>query len=221
MARIQFAHTEAAGASTTIAQALSGVVSGSMVVVAVGVVGSTPTITGVQDDLGNVGVSVGRAVYVTNGFGELWVITNSAAGARTYTATYSTSVINRFICAIEASGATSSPLDQTSKRESQDSTNPNCPSVTTTTDGQYCVGLTAAIAGVGLVAVAPYGDLYTATLNSWNIGVEDFLQTSAGSTNATWTAANSSWFAIMGTFKAGSVGPALDADYLIYQAVQP
>ena len=162
MARIQFAHTEAAGSATTIAQALSGVLAGSMIVVAVGTLSNaTTTITGVQDDLGNVGVQVGRAIYLTNGYGELWVIANSAAGARTYTATFSATITNRYICAIEADGATSSPLDQTAKKESQDSTNPNTAAVTTGFDGEYCVALSAGNPGTSLTATAPYGDLYT------------------------------------------------------------
>jgi len=205
MARIQFAHSENAASSTTIAQALSGVLAGSMVVVAVGTLSNTSTtITGVQDDLGNVGVQVGRAVYGTNGYGELWVIANSASGARTYTATYSATITNRYICAIEADGATTSPLDQTSKLESQDSTNPHCPSLTTGFDGEYCVGLAAGNPATSLTATSPYGDLYVVSFNSWNIGVADFLQTSAGATNAAWTALNGSWFAVMGTFKAAA-----------------
>lgn len=207
MARIQFAHAELAGSATTIAQALSGVLNGSMVVVAVGTLSNaTTTITGVQDDLGNVGVQVGRAIYLTNGYGELWVIKNSAAGNRTYTATYSATITNRYICAIEADGDTVSPLDKTSKLESQDSVNPHCPAVTTTTDGQYCVGLAAGNPGTSLTAVSPYADLYVVTFNTWNLGVQDRVQPTAGNTNADWTAANSSWFAIMGTFKAAAGG---------------
>lgn len=207
MARIQFAHTEIVGTATTIPQALNGVLAGSLIVIAVGTLSNaTTTITDVRDDLGNIGIQIARAIYGTNGYGELWYIKNSASGNRTFTATYSATITNRYICAIEADGDTVSPLDKTAKKESQDSVNPNTAAVTTTTDGQYCVGLAAGNPAASLTATSPYGDLYIVSFNSWNIGVEDRIQPTAGATNAAWTAGNGSWFAAMATFKAGSGG---------------
>lgn len=199
-------HNELAGTATTIAGTLNGVASGSALVVIVGTLSNTTTtITDVRDDLNNIGISVGRAVYGTNGYGEIWRIENAAAGSRTVTVTYSATITNRYICVIEDS-ASATPFDKTSKLESQDSVNPHCPSVTPTTDGQYCVGFAAGNPGTSLTATAPYGDVYVVSFNSWTIGVADFLQTTAGATNAAWTAANGSWFAIMATFKAGAGG---------------
>lgn len=207
MARRQFTHSELSGSATTIALTLNGVVGGSLLVITVGAVSSTgTTITDVRDDLNNIGVSIGRAVYATNGYGELWYIKNATSGNRTVTVTYSSTAIQRYMCLIEADGDTSAPFDKTSKLETQDSATPHCLDVTTTTNGQYCVGLSAAILGTSLTATSPYGDVYVASLNSWTIGVVDFLQTTAGVTHAAWTSVNSSWFAIMGTFKASSGG---------------
>lgn len=215
MARRQSTHSELAATATTIALTLNGVAAGSLLVIIVGVVGSTTTtISGVQDDLGTVGVSVGRAVYATNGYGEIWYIKNATAGNRTVTVTYSATITNRYMCLIEADADTSSPLDQTAKKETQDSVNPNTAAVTTLADGEYCVALSAGIPGTSLTATSPYGDVYTpVTLNSWTIGVEDRIQATQGATNAAWTAANSSWFAILATFKATAVGA--DRDVIV------
>src|SRR6266850_8552326 len=144
MARLQFMHNELVGTATTIPGALSGVVQGSTFVVFVGTLSNTSTtISGVQDDLSNVGTFIGRAVYGTNGYVEAWYIKNVTAGSRTVTATYSATITNRFICVIEDSADLTAPFDQTSKLESQDSTNPHCPGLTTGFDNEYCVGFAA------------------------------------------------------------------------------
>jgi len=169
----------------------------------------------VQDDLSNVGTFIGRAVYGTNGYVEAWYIKNVTAGSRTVTATYSATITNRFICVIEDSADLTAPFDQTSKLESQDSTNPHCPSLTTGFDNEYCVGFAAGNPAASLAASGSYGDVYVVSFNSWNMGVADFQQTSAGATNATWTAANGSWFALMATFKAGAATAPADSGILV------
>lgn len=210
--RVQYVHSELSASASTIAQAIT-VTGGNDLVISAGNFGGTSlAVTGVQDDLGNVGIVCAVSQYVPNFHLEIWFIENVTGGARTITVTFSGAHANRHIGVAEVSGLDTAPLDKFTNKDTQDSTNPNTNGVTTTTDGQYCFGVAVATPGTSLTATSPYADVVAAFPDAnaaGLIGIEDQVQTAAGATNAAWTAVNSSWCAALATFKAaGAVPPA-------------
>jgi hypothetical protein len=208
VARLQVVHTEAAGSSGTIAQAITGVVAGSTLVICTGHANAGQLITGVASDVSGAAVQAQHSVYTGNQVADIWYIKNVAGGSHTITTTYASSVTDRFITVIEIQANTAAPLDIARGQDTGDSPTPTTPSGTTSTNGQYCVAVAVATPGTSLTAAAPYADVFApVAVGSALLGIEDRIQASAGATNGAWTSANSSYCAALATFKAAGGGP--------------
>ncbi len=147
----------------------------------------------------------------------------SAGGANTITADFAGLTRTVGLVIWEESGnATANVLDKTSSASGSGAT-PDPGAQTTTTDGQLIVGLyDDEPATGGTVAGTNFTLEDSVTPGAELMFTEDWVQPNFGSVSANWTKTGGAWNALMATFKAAAAGgPVLDADYLIYQVVQP
>lgn len=195
-ARVQFGHTEAAGAGTSIACTVNGIAAGNLVAHLVQCEPSG-TVTLTEDDLG---VDAVLAVARTGGNQriECWYHKNHGGGNRTFTATYEASHNFRAIVSAEYSGVDPvSPLEGTANASGTSAT-PSSGNVspTPTVDGALIIGIctpaTLAVAG------APFNELFTEP--GAGATSEDYVQPTAAAIAATWTMTSGTWDALAAVF---------------------
>lgn len=206
MNRVQFAHLEAVGAGTTIACTLNSVAANALIVHSC-ICGEngTVTVTGVADDL----TIAGQLALALNPGGlehiELWYHKNHGGGTRTFTITFSTSITDRGIVSTEYAGADqTSPLDGTATATGNSATPDTGVLIPEpTVNGCVIVGLVCAQNQPA--SASPFIDVFQDTTNFCD--TEDYVQSTYGPINATWTMTSGLWGAIAAVFK-----PAVSVD---------
>ncbi len=209
--------------ATTVAATLgAAVVSNDIIIVGVECL-SSDTVSGVADDLGNSytpGPTFADAPFL-NVLYSVFTAPVTATGTPTITATFGAATTKRVIHAAAFSGGlTSGPVDQNNNGSAATGTVITSGTMTPTQDNELIWGMagdsnnTPAVAGA-FTSLAAEGN--------WQTRTEYLIQTTATGVTTNYTALVSApWSTIGVTFKvAGGGGPVLDADYLIYQVVQP
>jgi len=207
-----------AATSTTIAVTLgSSVASGSLIVVFVTAKTTTATATCAGSVNGSYTSAVGPTTNAGLGGGGFtsWIFyfENSGAGSETATVTFSTTLPNRRMVALEYSGiATSGALDVVAAAIGN-SASPNSGANTTTAANELIFGGGLTDSGnigngAGFTARAS-GDAYDEA--------EDKNGASAGSYSTTFTTTSAQWIAQMATFKEPAAGGGLSIPVAMHQ----
>lgn len=216
IAHVQSTGNKSDASATTIVKAFVSNVTAGNTIVVTAFCGSGGTISGVTDSLGNTYTQ--RVSGITNRF-KIYEAANITGGACTVTVTFSVSVSFRAMSIHEYSGMVSTGAFDVGagaawSRAGSTATDGNyTDSITTTANGDLIIAATVDVPaswfgispGTGLTERYDDADWYEA---------EDKIQTTAGSTNATWTPPNTDdYYWVIGAFKAATTGGFLNRNY--------
>jgi hypothetical protein len=169
--------------------------------------GTTPTISGVTDNVGNAYTEAGnaRAVLTANDMVDFWYARNSKAGATSLTITPNPAGTSGAAVIWEFSNVdTVSPLDQTSVLNSQAATaTPSGASVTTSTSSQVVI---SALVPGGTVNGIASGNAFTNDLTFFGNGWGHQISSSAGTYGAQWSTTFDVYASSTVSFKAAGSG---------------
>jgi hypothetical protein len=169
--------------------------------------GTTPTISGITDNAGNVYSEAGasRAVLATSAMIDFWYARNSKPNATTLTITPSPGGSTGGAVIWEFSNVdTLSPLDQTAVLSSQAATTaPSGASVTTTATSEVII---SALTPAGSVnGIAP-GNTFANDLTFFGNGWAHLISSSTGTFNAQWATTSGAYASSTVSFKAAATG---------------
>jgi hypothetical protein len=197
--------------ATTIAAPAANHTAGNLLVVFVGLVSSTATVSSIADTAGNTYTYVASIVYSAYYRIECWYAKNITGNANNVvTVTYSASVTYRTITVDQYSGCDpSAPLDQYNTG-SGNSAAPTTGNITTTSADEVLVAGVHLDANKTITAGANYTKR-TLTDPAPSFGAsEDRIVSATGTYNATFSLNSAAgWVIIVASFKAAAVaGPA-------------